>query len=520
MGLLDNTAYGAQSARSYYSGEDFGGYQFTSLEVIINQFMIAYVGENKIIPKIKKIDVAFHAQRAMQELSFDTFKSIKAQQIDVPATLVMPLPQDYVNYTKISWVDSAGIKHPIYSTKHTSNPFQIKQNDDGSYNFDYETLENGILKNSDFSSDLTDTWNVISAGQNLGALYIGGSGPGIEDGKLKFSYHVQNGYSAYNWGHVHAVYQAINVADIEYLDISADGIADTITLGGVDNPGTLRFGISTQIPENNFINNTSNVQNEITAATYTSNNINTSIFDLFNIEGEASYLEWVGPASDGSTSETKELLRIDVTNQSTVYAVIISFVDFQIPSSTSVSQGIAATKANSIDNLVVTRVDTSDGLLVKEGNEKNSSTWENYKSSSPSENNNDDYEDDVYWPYDGKRYGLEPSHAQANGSFFIDQRLGRIHFSSNISGKTVILDYISDSLGTDAEMHVHKFAEEAMYKWIAHAIISTSSYGQPLVRRLKQEKFAAVRNAKLRLSNLKLEELTQMLRDKSKWIKH
>ena len=24
----------------------------------------------------------------------------------------MILPQDYVNYTKISWVDSAGIKHP------------------------------------------------------------------------------------------------------------------------------------------------------------------------------------------------------------------------------------------------------------------------------------------------------------------------------------------------------------------------------------------------------------------------
>ena len=214
MGLLDNTAYGGQSARSYYNSEDFGGYQFTSLEVIINQFMIAYVGENKIIPKIKKIDVAFHAQRAMQELSFDTFKSIKSQQIDVPDNLVMILPHDYVNYTKVSSVDSAGIKRILYPTKHTSNPFQIKQNDDGSYNFDYETLENGILKNSDFSSDLTDTWNVISAGQNLGALYIGGSGPGIEDGKLKFSYHVQNGYSAYNWGHVHAVYQAINVAYI------------------------------------------------------------------------------------------------------------------------------------------------------------------------------------------------------------------------------------------------------------------------------------------------------------------
>ena len=84
----------------------------------------------------------------------------------------------------------------------------------------------------------------------------------------------------------------------------------------------------------------------------------------------------------------------------------------------------------------------------------------------------------------------------------------------------MILDYISDSLGTDAEMQVHKFAEDAMYKCIAHAILATSSYGQQLVPRLIKEKFAAVRKAKLRLSNLKLEELTQILRGKSKQIKH
>ena len=158
-------------------------------------------------------------------------------------------------------------------------------------------------------------------------------------------------------------------------------------------------------------------------------------------------------------------------------------------------------------------------LTSPTGNEKNSSTWNNYKSGTTSENQ-DDYIDDTYWPANGERYGLDPQHAQANGSFYIDNRLGRIHFSSNISGKTVILDYISDSLGTDAEMQVHKFAEDAMYKYVAHAILSTSSYGQQLVPRLIKEKFAAIRKAKLRLSNIKLEELTQILRGKSKQIKH
>ena len=85
----------------------------------------------------------------------------------------------------------------------------------------------------------------------------------------------------------------------------------------------------------------------------------------------------------------------------------------------------------------------------------------------------------------------------------------------------MILDYISDSLGTDAEMQVHKFAEEAMYKCIAYAMLSTRSNVQEyIVHRFKKEKFASVRQAKLRLSNIKLEELTQILRGKSKQIKH
>ena len=41
-----------------------------------------------------------------------------------------------------------------------------------------------------------------------------------------------------------------------------------------------------------------------------------------------------------------------------------------------------------------------------------------------------------------------------------------------------------------------------------------------LVARFKKERFAAVRQAKLRLSNLKIEELTQVMRGKSKQIKH
>jgi hypothetical protein len=139
--------------------------------------------------------------------------------------------------------------------------------------------------------------------------------------------------------------------------------------------------------------------------------------------------------------------------------------------------------------------------MLTSGEGELSTTWNNYKSGTPSENQ-DDYQDDTYWPANGERYGLDPQHAQANGSFYIDCISGKIHFSSNISGKTVILDYISDSLGTDGEMQVHKFAEEAMYKWIAHAVLATRANTQEyIVNRYKKE-------------------ITQILRGKSKQIKH
>jgi hypothetical protein len=175
---------------------------------------------------------------------------------------------------------------------------------------------------------------------------------------------------------------------------------------------------------------------------------------------------------------------------------------------------------NSVNQVSITTAYEPDTLQTENEN-LDSSTWNNYKNITPSENNNDDYEDDTYWPNDGMRYGLEPSHAQINGSFFIDQRLGNIHFSSNISGKTVILDYISDGLGTEEEMMVHKFAEEAVYKHILCGIMSTrANVGRNQLAYYKKDKFAATRLAKLRLSNIKIEELTQILRGKSKWIKH
>jgi len=296
MGLIN------QTNEEYYLGpdgiwnsldENYGDYQSISLKDIVNNFIISYVGEDKIISKIKRTDVAFHAQRGIQELSFDTLPSFKSQEIEISPQLYFVLPQDYVNYVKVTWTDKDGIERVIYPAHKTSDPLPIIQDNNYEYTFD----ENGEI----------------------------------------------------------------------------------------------------------------------------------------------------------------------------LYA-------------------------------------------------QDSETWKRFNNPRNSENS---LEGQLHGRVNGERYGLDPQYAQSNGVFFIDQIKGLIRFSSDMVGRIVTLKYISDGLATDGEMIVHKLAEEAMYKYIAHAVLATrANVPEYMVARFKREAAVAKRNAKLRLSNIKLEEITQVMRGKSKQIKH
>ena len=310
MGLLDGL-----NQQTYYTGITGGDYQFITLEHIINAFMVTYVGESKIISKVNRTDVQFHAMRAIQELSYDVFRSIKSQEIEVPPSLKMILPHDYVNYVKLTTVDSNGIELNIYPTSKTSNPFAIEQ--------------------------------VESTG-------------------------------AYS-----------------YIDTNLDGELDTLQEQGND-------------------------------------------------------------ADEDGLNETT-----------------------------------------------------------------NSDTWTDYQSYTNSQNvTSSSDSSDIELDYKGRRYGLDPQHAHQHGSYYIDNLRGFIHFSSTLAGKTIILKYISDGLGTDSEMVVHKFCEEAIYKWIACGVLSTrSNVPEYIIARFKKEKFAETRKAKIRLSNIKIEEFTQVLKGMGKQIK-
>ena len=120
----------------------------------------------------------------------------------------------------------------------------------------------------------------------------------------------------------------------------------------------------------------------------------------------------------------------------------------------------------------------------------------------------------------GQRYGLDPVTSQKNGWFKIDERKGTFNFTSNLSGRIILLEYISDGNAYDLDSRIPKLAEEALYAHMVHAILSVSSNVQEyVVRRFKQERSAKLRNAKIRLSNIKLDQIVQVMRGKSKWLK-
>ena len=277
---------------------NYGSYEYIKLDDIINNFIVAYVGSGKLIPSAKRTDIMFHAKRGLQEFSYDTLKSIKSQELTIPPSLSIIIPQDYVNYVKCSWIDDAGAKHIIYPTRVTSNPTSLPiQDEDG------VPTQDGQGENTLFQQSKTEN----------------------------------------RW--------------------------------------------SSQSDVNNWSPN-----------------------------------------------------------------------DYKHP--------------------------FNDGLV-------------------------------------GKRYGIQPEEAQVNGKFTINERTGSFSFSSDLAGRLIILEYVSDGLAVDLDMKLPKMAEQAMYMHIAYSVLSgRANVPEYIVNRFKRDRSSALRNAKIRLSNIKIEEIAQVMRNKSKWIKH
>ena len=308
MKALDGGSYGNRNATGETVEENYGSYSYTTITDVVNNFIVAYVGEGKLIPHVKRSDIIFHAKRGLQEFSYDTLKSIKSQELTIPPSLSVIIPQDYVNYVRISSIDKLGVKRIIYPANNlTISPYEVPLQD--------------------------------QAGQ----------------------------------------------------------------------PTQDNFGD--------------------------------------NLEG---------------TSQTEERWRTADDNLITGRFRDVNFAGFF------------------------------------------------------------DYYDENFGlgGYYGRRYGMEPQISQVNGWFNMNEREGKIAFSSNLLDRLIVLEYISDGLAYDEDTQIPKLAEEALYAHIIYSILSTRINVQEyIVQRFKKERSAKLRNAKIRLSNIKLDEIVQVMRGKSKWLK-
>ncbi len=307
---LTGGEYGNRDAYGVAVEENHGSYSYVKLNDVINNFIVGFVGKDKLIPDVKRTDIIFHAKRGLQEFSYDTLKSIKSQELTIPPSLSVILPQDYVNYVRISRIDSLGVQRIIYPSNNlTNSPYEMPVQDSlgtPTQDWDAENLEGTSITEDRWSKANT---NLISQDYNMSLFNDGFA------------------WAGFNWGN---------------------------------------------------------------------------------------------------------------------------------------------------------------------GN---------------------------YWSW-GEQYGMSPQYAQYNGWFNMNEREGKVSFSSNLANQIIILEYISDGLAYDLDSRIPKLAEDALYSYISHAIIA-SRINQPeyIVQRLKKQTSAKLRNAKIRLSNIKLDEIIQVMRGKAKWIK-
>ena len=151
---LNGGNFGDQDAYGEAVQENYGSYAYTSLNDVINGFIATYVGEHKLIGDVKRTDVIFHAKRGLQEFSYDTLKSVKSQELNIPPSLSVAIPQDYVNYTNICYIDAMGVKHPIYPANNlTTSPYEVPLQDESG-----QPTQDNIGDNLEANSITNERW--------------------------------------------------------------------------------------------------------------------------------------------------------------------------------------------------------------------------------------------------------------------------------------------------------------------------------------------------------------------------
>tara|TARA_R100001463_G_scaffold32725_4_gene73110 strand:- start:50 stop:964 length:915 start_codon:yes stop_codon:yes gene_type:complete len=119
------------------TNQNWGSYQYVSLQDIVNNFMLMYAGNHELLNNINRYQVIFHAKRGIQELNYDAMKEIKILQIDIDANYRYILPSDFVNWVRISQYKD-GILYPLSENIQTNWASAYLQDNNSNILFDQD----------------------------------------------------------------------------------------------------------------------------------------------------------------------------------------------------------------------------------------------------------------------------------------------------------------------------------------------------------------------------------------------
>ena len=178
---------------NYYENEgatpanaNWGSYQFVSLSDIVNNFMLIYSGNHSLVNNEDRFKVLFHAKRAIMELNYDAFKEVKILELSVGEALRYILPQDYVNWVRISLYEN-GTLFPLSENIQTNWSNAYIQDNDAKILFD----QDGNVLKPEFSD--MSYQRIIGTKKSI---YLNANNPynGIEgwqyDGNWYFDYQI------------------------------------------------------------------------------------------------------------------------------------------------------------------------------------------------------------------------------------------------------------------------------------------------------------------------------------------
>tara|TARA_R110000751_G_scaffold185618_2_gene292072 strand:+ start:906 stop:1826 length:921 start_codon:yes stop_codon:yes gene_type:complete len=166
--------------------ENWGSYQYVTLENIVNNFMLMYQGNNEIINNINRYQVLFHAKRGVQELNYDAMKEIKILELQVCDQLRFVLPPDYVNWVRIS-EQRDGMLFPMTENIQTNWSGAYLQDNDCRILFD---IDGNVLKPNDSFLDI-QRLNGQQQSMYLGSGPYNGQMGWNVDGNWCFDYNIQ-----------------------------------------------------------------------------------------------------------------------------------------------------------------------------------------------------------------------------------------------------------------------------------------------------------------------------------------